>query len=60
MKVMPVLFEDELEIIQYSSQWDLHYPNDIYSRFDTYISDFRVLGSWGSNGTLDEIFLIIF
>lgn len=60
MQVVPVLFDEYSEIIKYSDQWDLSYSADTYSRFQTYISECKRLGSWGSNETLDEYFLAIF
>jgi len=60
MQVVPVLFEDLSGIIKYSDQWNLSDSEDIYYRFQTYMSRDRTLASWGSDGTLDENFLAIF
>lgn len=60
MQVVPVLFEDLDDPIQFSTQWDLSDSDDIYYRFDTYIHGCKRLGSWSTNGTLDENFLAIF
>lgn len=61
MQVVSVCFEEYSELIHYSDQWDLSDPDEIYYRFNTYISNrYKSLGSWGTDGTLDEHFLTIF